>query len=110
VIYFLLTRLYFRHLAIGLFDPERCGRVTESLLQACGGLPNVRSVSASYHRLTLSLYDPSLLDRKTLADLSIETLVETKDAFVLPIGAEAWMIRQDIYQRMRRYIRDVDEN
>jgi len=110
VIYFLLTRLYFRHLAIGLFDPERCGRMTESLLQACGGLPNVRSVSASYHRLTLSLYDPSLLDRKALADLSIETLVETKDAFVLPIGAEAWMIRQDIYQRMRRYIRDVDEN
>lgn len=109
VIYFVLTRLYFRHFAIGLFDPERCDKVTEDLLKAAGGLENIKNVSASYHRLTLFLYDPSLLNRTALHDLHIDSVIETKDAFVLPIGASAWMIRADMRKRMRNYIRDADE-
>jgi phosphotransferase system glucose/maltose/N-acetylglucosamine-specific IIC component/phosphotransferase system IIB component len=107
IIYFIIVRMYFKHFAIGLFDPDRCNEVTEKLLKALGGLDNVKEVSASFEHLTVSLYDEQIVDQKQLAELHIDEMIETKDAYILPTGAPSWMIRQNIRNRIRANSRDV---
>ena len=109
VLYYLLTQVYFRYLAIDIFRTGGKERMVQGTLLAVGGIENVKMVHSSVHRLTLGLYDHSKLNVDLLRKLGGMRIVETKAGYAISFGAASTIVRQGIQQRMRRNMRELKE-
>lgn len=108
VIYLLLTRLYFRHLAIDLFRTGDKDRAIQGTIEAVGGIDNVKLVHSSMNRLVISLFDPTKLDVQKLKDLGSVRIFETRAGYAISFGSSSTIIREGITKAMRDYVRISD--
>lgn len=109
VLYYLLTQVYFRYLAIDIFRTGGKERMVQGTLLAVGGIENVKMVHSSVHRLTLGLYDHAKLNVDLLRKLGGMRIVETKAGYAISFGAASTIVRQGIQQRMRKNMRELKE-
>lgn len=107
VAYFLLTRIYFRFLAVDLFHTGGRDRMVQGTLDAIGGVSNIKQIHSSCEKLTISLYDPRSLNAAKLRELGAVRVTETKAGFAISFGAASTMIRLGIQDCMRQNIRSV---
>nr|MCR4951497.1 PTS transporter subunit EIIC [Solobacterium sp.] len=87
LIYFLLTRFYFRHLAVDLFRTGETDRMVKTTLGAVGGVENIRMVHSSITALTISVYDPTVMDLSLLKRLGSHRVYETRAGYSICFGA-----------------------
>lgn len=105
VIYFLVTRLYFRHLALDLFNTGGKQRLTEGTIEAVGGIENIKMTHSSCSRLVLNLYDPTKINAGKLKALGSIRVYETKAGFAICYGAASTIVAMRISRTMRDKIR-----
>ncbi len=105
VIYFLVTRLYFRHLALDLFNTGGKERLTDGTIAAVGGIENIKMTHSSCSRLVLNLYDPTKINVNKLKALGSIRVYETKAGFAICYGAASTIVAMRISQTMRDKIR-----
>ena len=108
LVYFLLTRLYFNHLAIDLFRTGDKDRAIQGTIEAVGGIENVKLVHSSMNRLIISLFDPTKLDVQKLKDLGSVRVFETRAGYAISFGSASTIIRKGIAKAMRDYVRIAD--
>ena len=107
VIYFLMTRFYFKSLALDLFHTGYKDEVIEGTIQAVGGVENIKMINAGTERLIISLYDSSKLNVDQLLELGAIRVAETKAGYAIGYGARSTMIRIGINNYMRKTIRSI---
>ena len=107
VVYFFLTRIYFRYLAVDLFHTGGKDRMVRGTIDAIGGVANIKMIHSSCERLTISLYDPRALNVAKLRELGAVRVTETKAGFAISFGASSTIIRLGIQNCMRQNIRSV---
>lgn len=106
-VYFLATRLYFRHLALDLFNTGGKERLTKGTIDAVGGIENVKMIHSSASRLVISLYDPNKISVNKLKQLGSIRVYETKAGFAICYGAASTIVRMGISQYMHEKIRSA---
>ena len=104
-VYFFVTRLYFRHLALDLFNTGGKERLTKGTIAAVGGIENVKMTHSSCSRLVISLYDPTKINVAKLKQLGSIRVYETKAGFAICYGASSTIVSMGISQTMRDKIR-----
>ncbi|MBQ9326957.1 MAG: hypothetical protein IJ225_00280 [Solobacterium sp.] len=107
VIYFAMTRFYFKHLALDLFHTGYKDEVVRGTIQAVGGIENIKMIHSGTERLILSLYDADLLDVKKLKDLGAVRVMETKAGYAIGYGARSTMIRIGINEYLKKSVRVI---
>ncbi|MBO7703817.1 MAG: hypothetical protein J6S26_05165 [Solobacterium sp.] len=106
-VYFLMTRLYFKHLALDLFHTGYKDEVIQGTIEAIGGIENIKMIHSSPQKLILSLYDSSLLNVDKLLDLGAVRVTETKAGYAIGYGSKSTMIRIGVSNVMRESIRGI---
>ena len=105
VLYFFMTRLYFRYLALDLFHVGDRQRLVDGTIEAVGGVGNIKMTQSSQNRLVVSLYDPTKLNAVRLRQLGSVRVYETKAGYAISYGAASTMVRMGITQAIRNTIR-----
>lgn len=101
IIYFLITRLYFKYLAIDLFNNGTSRNIIDKTIDAMGGTSNIKMLHASVNRLTIQVFDPSILKLSILADLGATRIVETRAGYSIDYGSGSTMIKRGIEKQLR---------
>ena len=110
IIYFLVTRLYFKYLAIDLFDSGNKERLIKALIKAVGGIENIRMTQSGISSMTISVYDPNKADIGRLRKMGAYRIYESRAGYVICFGAASTMICRGINDAMRDAIRPVNTN
>lgn len=106
-IYLLASRIYYRHLALDLFQTGRKDELISMTIDAVGGIDNIKLLHSSTDRLVISLYDPTKLDVNKIRSFAPVRVYDTKAGYAITFGAASTMIRMGISQRMRDSIRST---
>lgn len=106
-VYYVVTRFYFERLAVDLFNVGDRQRIVDGTVKALGGTGNIRSTDCSITELTVSLYEPDLIDVDALRRLGSFRVYESRNGYNLCFGNASVMIRNGIRQALRDSIRDT---
>lgn len=104
-VYFFVTRLYFRHLAVDLFQTGDLERMVTVVVKGVGGLDNIRRIEATFDSLTVSLYDPSKLRPSRFRNLGVFRIYDTRSGFKISLGACSTMVKNEIEHQIRETVR-----
>ena len=110
LIYFLVTRLYFKRAAVDLFDSGSRERLIKGTIKAVGGIENIKMIQSGISSLTIAVYDPNKVDMNRLKKLGTYRIYENRAGYVICFGAGSTMIRMGIMDAMREGIRSVNTN
>lgn len=106
-IYLFAGRLYFRHFAIGLFNPPAEQNLVRKIINSLGGIENIMDAEASASDLRIRVYDISLVNAEELKGSGSAKIYEDSENRVsLHMGGICWMIRRDILSERRNLVRE----
>jgi PTS system maltose and glucose-specific IIC component len=107
LVYFWVTRLYFKYAAIDLFNTGDKQRLVEGTTKAVGGLENIKMIHSSMYQLVIQVYDPMKVDVARLKELGSYRVYETRAGFRICYGSGSTMVRIGIANNMRDSIRNL---
>ena len=105
LLYFIMTRVYFKYLALDLFNTGGVGRMSDATIRAVGGTANIKMIHSSINRLTIQVFDPTLFNVKPLREFSSVRVSDSKAGFVLNFGAGSTIIANAINKELRESLR-----
>lgn len=95
-IYFMMTRLYYRYLSLGLINKLEVDVLVEEFLEVVGGLDNIEQIDSSPLRLEVILKRPQLFNYEKLEQSAISRVIETKTSYALYYGTSSTIMRKEI--------------
>lgn len=107
VFYFVMTRFYFRHMAIDLFHTGRKEKMIVAMEEALGGAANIHSVTSMFDSLCVVVYEEELADVAKLLEAGAIKVEHTNDRFVIHLGEASTMIRIGLEKKRQAVVRDV---
>ncbi len=108
-VYFLVTRVYFKYMAMDLFKTGVKDEIISAVIKAAGGIENIKMTNSSIAKLTLSVYDSGKVDVQRLRRLGSHRIYENRAGFNICFGAPSTMIRLGIDSAMRDAVREVNQ-
>ncbi|MBQ2688900.1 MAG: hypothetical protein IJG05_02360 [Solobacterium sp.] len=105
--YFFMTRLYYKRLAIDIFRTDALERIVNNVIDAVGGIDNIKMTNSSPFRLALTLFDPGKMSASKIRKIAAVRIYETKAGYEITFGSASTMIRQGIDAKMRSYVREI---
>lgn len=101
VIYFFATRVYFKYLALDLFNSGVMRKYIDTTIEAMGGTSNIKMLHASINRLTIQVFDNSELKLSMLSELGATRIVENRAGYSIDFGSGSTMIKMGIEKQLR---------
>ncbi len=86
IIFFFLTRTYFKRYAIGLFELKSINKTIDNLIFALGGLDNIVEVKGTPDKLVVQLENSEYIDLDILDDLGAYLILESRNGYLIRLG------------------------
>ena len=94
VVYFLVTRIYFKYLSFDLFDLGKKKEMVSGFTDAVGGIENIRMTNASPYRLIVQIVDIDKIDLVKLQRLGATRVSRTRAGLAFSFGSSSYMIKR----------------
>ncbi len=102
VLFFFATRFYFSHFAIGLFNFNNRREVCKRVIEALGGLNNIRSVSSTPDKMTVALHHRDKVNFNLLRQEGAYLILEAKEGYLIRLGNLSTIIAKEIKKELKR--------
>lgn len=96
ILYFAITRLYYRYLAIDIFQSGEENELVNDIVEALGGLDNLRLIDSNPFRILVQVHEETKVDISKLRVLCNSKVFESKTGFVLYFYKASHAIHVDI--------------
>lgn len=96
LLFLLLTRLYFKKFAIGLFSLGDAKRVTKRIVLSLGGLDNILSVDSTPDKITIGLEKRDKVDFEKIKEYGAYMILESKEGFMIRLGNISTVVTKEI--------------
>lgn len=96
VIFFFITRVYFKKFAIGLFSLSDKTRVTKKIVVGLGGIANIISVDSSPDKITIGLINRDLIEFDVLKEYGAYLILESRDGYLIRLGNISTIVCKEI--------------
>ncbi|MEG2306608.1 MAG: PTS transporter subunit EIIC [Erysipelotrichaceae bacterium] len=96
VVFFVVTRAYFKKYAIGLLQLSNRKVVTNKIINAVGGIDNIKSVDSTPDKLTFILEDRLLIDVDSLRKEGAYLILEAKEGYLVRLGNISTIVAEEI--------------
>jgi phosphotransferase system glucose/maltose/N-acetylglucosamine-specific IIC component/phosphotransferase system IIB component len=96
ILYFAATTYYFRKGAVNLIDVNELEHRLTAFLASVGGIENIRMIHASPTKLTVQVFDRSVVDFSKIHHHDVSRIVETRAGYSLSYGAPSYMLRHEV--------------
>lgn len=100
IIFFFLTRFYFKKLAVGLFNLGYVSEYSETIIRGLGGIENIIHVEHTPDKMTVSIKDRNCVDFDELKAAGAYIILESKDGYLLRLGNCSTIIAQEIKKQI----------
>lgn len=110
VFYYLITRIYYRRIAVDAMNIGLKAEKVQAIIQAFGGLDNIRMAHSTPNRLTILPFDKSMVDFKRVHLVGLYKIVETRGGYSMAFGACSYMLRSELVKMMRQQQRQLLDN
>lgn len=101
VIFFFLTRKYFKKYAFGLFQINDKNETCDQIIEALGGIDNVLEANSTPDKLVLDLKDRSLIQYHVLQEYGAYLILEAKNGYLVRLGNVSTIVRDEIIARKK---------
>lgn len=108
--YYLITRIYYRRFAVDAMSIGVKAEKVQAIIQAFGGLDNIRMAHSTPNRLTILPFDKTLVDFKRVHLVGLYKIVETRAGYSMAFGACSFMLRSELVKMMREQQRQLLDN
>lgn len=102
VLFFFATRVYFSHYAIGLFNFSNRHEICKRVVEALGGIGNIRSVTSTPDKMTVALNYRDKVNFKQLRQEGAYLILESKEGFLIRLGNLSTIIAKEIKKELKR--------
>ncbi|TFG81804.1 MAG: hypothetical protein E4G74_03615 [Erysipelotrichales bacterium] len=96
LLYLAATTYYFRKGAVNLIDVNELEHRLTAFLASVGGIENIRMIHAAPTKLTVQVYDRSVVDFSKIHHHDVSRIVETRAGYSLSYGAPSYMLRHEV--------------
>jgi len=96
LLYLAATTYYFRKGAVNLIDVNELEHRLTAFLASVGGVENIRMIHASPTKLTVQVFDRSVVDFSKIHHHDVSRIVETRAGYSLSYGAPSYMLRHEV--------------
>ncbi len=96
ILYFFLTRLYYRYFAVGLINKFEINNLVEEFLEIIGGIDNIEEIDSTPFRVEVKLKRPQMFDYELLEKTKINRIIETRSIYAIYYGAASTIIRKEV--------------
>ena len=107
VFYFVVTRFYFRHMALDLFHTGRKEKMIDAMCEALGGAANIHKVTSLYSSVYVEVFETELADVDKLLKAGAIYVEHGGDKFAIHIAEASTMIRIGLEKKRQSVVRDV---
>ncbi|MDD6468234.1 MAG: PTS transporter subunit EIIC [Erysipelotrichaceae bacterium] len=105
--YFAVTRLYYKLLSGDFLNPKHNKERLDTFLEAVGGVANIKIINSSLNKISIYLYDPTLLDYELLNDLDVYRVAETRAGLSMEFGPSSTILKDGVRREMKRYQKEL---
>lgn len=102
IVFMVLTRLYFKNFAFGLFHVTNKEEVCDSILEDFGGIDNVISCDSTPDKLVVRFEDKDKVNYNDLRNYGAYMILDSKEGYLIRLGNVSTMVCQ--------YIRKAKKN
>ncbi len=107
VFYFVMTRFYFRHMAIDLFHTGRKEKMVHAMVEALGGAANIHRVTSTISSVCIDVFEEERVDETKLLAAGAVYVEHTGDRFIVHVTEASTMIRIGLEKKRQAVVRDV---
>ncbi|MGL5978529.1 MAG: hypothetical protein ACRCZJ_06010 [Erysipelotrichaceae bacterium] len=100
ILFYLLTKLYFKKYAIGFFELHTVEDTANDVIFALGGIENIEGIDSTPDKLMVELKDKDTVDLDTLNEMGAYLIFESKDGYLIRLGNISTIVRQEIEIRL----------
>ena len=104
IVYFLATRLYFRHLSTGLIIRDEGEKMVKQIIKYIGGQENIKHVDANATSLMITVYDKEIVHEGELMDLGSISITRDENVYTLLYGAKSYFLHKGIINSLRTVV------
>ena len=104
IVYFLVTRLYFRHLSTGLIIRDEGEKMVKQIIKHIGGQENIKHVDANATSLMITVYDKEIVHERELMDLGSISITRDENVYTLLYGAKSYLLHKGIINSLRTVV------
>lgn len=104
IVYFLATRLYFRHLSTGLIIRDEGEKMVKQIIKYIGGQENIKHVDANATSLMITVYDKEIVHERELMDLGSISITRDENVYTLLYGAKSYLLHKGIINSLRTVV------
>jgi phosphotransferase system IIB component len=101
LLYLSATIYYFRKGAVNLIDVNELEHRLSAFLASVGGIDNIRMIHAAPTKLTVQVFDRSVIDFSKIHHHDVSRIVETRAGYSLSYGAPSYMLRNEVVKRQK---------
>ena len=101
LLYLAATTYYFRKGAVNLIDVNELNHRLTAFLASVGGIENIRMIHAAPTKLTVQVYDRSVVDFSKIHHHDVSRIVETRAGYSLSYGAPSYMLRHEVVKQQK---------
>lgn len=101
ILYFTITRLYYRYLAIDMFQSGEEKTLVNDIVEALGGLDNIRLIDSNPFRILVQVHEETKVDISKLRTYCNSKVFESKTGFVLYFYKASHAIHVEISRMMK---------
>jgi phosphotransferase system glucose/maltose/N-acetylglucosamine-specific IIC component/phosphotransferase system IIB component len=102
LLYLSATIYYFRKGAVNLIDVNELEHRLSAFLASVGGIDNIRMIHAAPTKLTVQVFDRSVIDFSKIHHHDVSRIVETRAGYSLSYGAPSYMLRNEVVKRQKQ--------
>ncbi len=99
MIYFFITKLFYKYMAVGLINKFDIENHVEEFLEIVGGIENIESIDSSPFRIDVKLKRPQMFNYDALEKTNIARVVETRSQYAIYYGTASTMVRKEVITR-----------
>ncbi|MBS6374259.1 MAG: hypothetical protein KH431_06620 [Erysipelotrichaceae bacterium] len=102
LLFFMLTRIYFKKFALGLLQLGNRSEVAEKVVNALGGIDNILAIESSPDKLTASLINRDLVDFEALKENGAYLILQAKEGYLIRLGNISTIVGADINHLLKQ--------
>ncbi|WP_273400296.1 hypothetical protein [Traorella massiliensis] len=106
VIFYFLTRIYFKKYALGLFQMVDKDKICEDIVENLGGLDNIIEAHSTPDKLTIKFVNREMVDYDSLRKKGAYLLLESRNGYLIRIGNISTMIKDYIVRMKKESIQE----
>lgn len=101
IAYFLITRYYYNKGALDLLNTGSGEIKINGIIDAIGGIENVRSMGSTPTKVIIQVFDTSLMNFNKMQKYGASKIVETRNGYAISLGSCSNIVRRAILKKVK---------